>query len=117
MYIPVKKTFLASWNLGSQTTQRSHAITTVPFMLTSDRVANPSPIHALATSLSDCSELPLAEKLLKPSLPYGNKSEQNRETTAFRVALLNCVIILKLVLFHALQAPSWVHAAHICVLP
>lgn len=50
-----------------QTTQRSHAITTVPFMLTSDRVVNPSPIHALATSLSDCSELPLFIKLLKPA--------------------------------------------------
>ena len=48
-------------------TQKSHAITTAPFMLTRDTVANPSPIHALATSLSDCSEVPLVDKLLKPA--------------------------------------------------
>ena len=87
-------------------TEKSHEITTVPFMLTSDRVANPSPIHALATSLSDCSEVPLVEKLLKPACRMVTKV--NKIGRQHFVALLNCVIILKLVLFHALQAPNWV---------
>lgn len=87
-------------------TQKSHAITTAPLMLTRDRVANPSPIHAPATSLSDCSDVPL-DKLLKPACHMVTQMKKIGRQRHF-MALLNCVIILKLALFHALQAPNWV---------
>ena len=113
MYITVKKTFMEF--RFTDNTEKSHAITTVPFRLTSDRVANPSPIHALATSLSDCLEVPLVEKLLKPACRMVTKV-QDRETTAFRGPTKLCHYS-QVGLIPCLTSSQLGHAAHIYVLP
>ena len=74
-------------------TEKLQAITIGLFMLTSDRVANPSPIRALATSLPDRSELSRVEKPLKPGCHMVTQVNRIGKQQHF-VALLNCNIIL-----------------------